>query len=168
MAITGPRRLRREDNRDAFSSGVPELDDWLKRHAWQNQQADNAVTYAFVADGRVVGYYAVAMAAVSRTSVPEQFKLGHRPTQIPCILLARLAVDGEYQGQGLGRDLLKDALLRAVLLAQSIGAAAVLVHCRDEQAKTFYQSAGDFLQSPADELHLMIPVKTLRKYIASP
>ncbi|MDR1388237.1 MAG: GNAT family N-acetyltransferase [Propionibacteriaceae bacterium] len=167
MTIIGPRRLRREDTRQGFSSGAPELDDWLERYAWQNQATDNAVTYVFVDDERIVGYYAIAMAAVSRTAAPEELSPGRRPAQIPCILLARLAVDRGFQNQGLGRDLLKDALLRSVMLAGSIGAAAVLVHCRDEPARAFYLGAGDFLPSPAEDLHLMVPIKTLRKYVAA-
>lgn len=88
-----------------------------------------------------------------------------RPSQIPCILLARLAVDERYGGQGLGWELLRDALLRGVQLSGSIGAAAILVHCRDESAKAFYLHHGDFLQSPTDDLHLMVPIKALRRYI---
>jgi hypothetical protein len=70
-----------------------------------------------------------------------------------------------WQGMGLGRLLLRDALARSALLSQSIGAAAVLVHCRDDQAKSFYLRNGDFLELPGNPYQLMIPVKTLRRYL---
>jgi predicted N-acetyltransferase YhbS len=166
--VTGlgpPRRLERGDVRTGFASGAPELDRWLVSYAWQNQRADNAVTYVITDGGRVVAYYAITMAAVSRLAAPEPMAPRRRPNQIPCVLLARLAVDQRYQRRGLGLDLLRDALLRAVTLSSSIGAAAVLVHCRDEAAKAFYLNAGDFLQSPAEELQLLAPIKALRRYL---
>lgn len=162
--FTAPRKLERSDVRAAFASGADELDEWLTKYAWQNQQANNAVTYVIAAGGRVVGYYAVAMAAVAKLDAPGELQRG-RPSQIPCILLARLAVDRSCQGEGLGWELLRDALLRAVVLSDSIGAAAVLIHCRDEAAKQFYLRNGDFLQSPVEDLHLMVPVKALRRYV---
>jgi hypothetical protein len=65
-----PRKLTRADVREGFDSGAPELDDWLTRYSWQNQRAHNAVTYVTVLDGRVVGYYAIAVANVTSESAP--------------------------------------------------------------------------------------------------
>lgn len=162
--FSAPRKLGRSDVRAGFTSGADELDEWLTKYAWQNQQANNAVTYITTDGSRVVGYYALAMAAVAKLDAPGGLQRG-RPAQIPCILLARLAVDRSRQGEGLGRELLRDALLRAVVLSGSIGAAAVLVHCRDEAAKEFYLRNGDFLQSPVDDLHLMVSIKAMKRLV---
>ncbi len=162
--FTAPRKLERSDTRLGFHSGAEDLDEWIVKYSWQNQEANNAITYVITDGARVVGYYAIAMAAVAKSVAPEPLQKG-RPSQIPCILLARLAVDEQMGGQGLGWELLRDALLRGVQLSESIGAAAILVHCRDEQAKAFYLHNGDFLQSPVEELHLMAPVKALRRYL---
>ena len=83
---------------------------------------------------------------------------------IPVILLARLAVDRNVQGTGLGAALLKDALLRATGASQEIGARAVLVHAKDEQAKTFY-ARFDLEASPTDPLHLFLLMKDLRRLL---
>ncbi|SMO72711.1 GNAT family N-acetyltransferase [Propioniciclava tarda] len=162
--FTAPRKLEHSDVRKGFDSGAAELDEWLEKYSWQNQQANNATTYVITDGHRVVGYYAITMAAVAQAGAPAEMQKG-RPSQIPCILLARLAVDRSAQGAGFGWELLRDALLRAVALSQSIGAAAVLVHCRDESAKEFYLRNGDFLQSPVEDLHLMVPVKALERYV---
>lgn len=161
---TAPRKLKHTDVRAGFRSGADDLDEWLIKYAWQNQQAHNATTYVITDGERVVGYYAIAMAAVARTDAPETLQKG-RPAQLPCILLARLAVDESAQGEGLGWELLRDALLRSVRLSESIGAVAVLVHCRDDQAKEFYLHHGDFVESPVDRLQLMVPVKVLQRYV---
>ena len=162
--FTAPRKLERSDVRAGFDSGAEELDEWLEKYAWQNQQANNAITYVITDGDRVVGYYAITMAAVAIHEAPPALQKG-RPSRIPCILLARLAVDQSCRGEGLGWELLRDALLRARQLSSSIGAAAVLVHCRDEKARDFYLRNGDFLQSPVEELHLMVPIKALTRYV---
>ncbi|MFT3877115.1 MAG: GNAT family N-acetyltransferase [Propioniciclava sp.] len=159
-----PRKLQRTDVRAGFISGANELDDWLIKYAWQNQQANNATTYVITDSERVVAYYAIAMSAYGKDRAPVVLQKG-RPPLIPCLLLARLAVDRSCQGEGLGWELLRDALLRAVVLSDSIGAAAVLIHCRDDQARDFYLRNGDFLQSPVDDLHLMVPIKALKRYV---
>lgn len=158
--LNAPRKLLRADDRTRFRCSADELNEWIVKYAWQNQEANNATTYVITDGGRVVGFYAITMAAVARSLAPEPLAR-NRPSQIPCILLARLAVDIEYSGQGLGWELLRDALLRSMHLSESIGAAAVLIHCRDDQARRFYLHHGDFLQSPVDDLHLMVPIRAL-------
>jgi GNAT superfamily N-acetyltransferase len=81
---------------------------------------------------------------------------------VPVILLARLAVDKREKGTGLGKALLKDALVRIARAADIVGARAVLVHAIDEQAKKFYEHF-DFEPSPVHDLQLMLLMKDLRK-----
>jgi GNAT superfamily N-acetyltransferase len=152
--------LTRADIREGFDSGAPELDEWLEHYSWQNQRANNAITYVTVFDGRVVGYYAIAVASVARESAPAPVAKG-APMHVPCLLLARLAVERKTQGHGLGRGLLVDALQRTVGLAESVGIRALLVHARDEAARQFYLAQAEFQESPSDPLHLLLPVKDI-------
>lgn len=159
-----PRRLTSGDDVNAFDSGATELDTWLRRFAWENQRAGNAVTYVAVRAGVVLGYYALATAAYARDDVPERLQKG-RPTQIPCLLLARLAVDTTAQGQGVGSALLRDAITRALAVSEQAGVAALLVHCRDDDARRFYLHSADFLPSPVEPMHLFLPLKAIRRLV---
>ena len=154
-----PRRLIRQDVTAGFQSGAKELDDWFQRYAWQNQKANNAVTYVTTQDDVILGYYAITTAAYSRNDAPQGLNHRSRPEEIPCILLARLAVDERAQGHGIGAAMLKDAIERCYMLSREVGAAALVVHCRDEQARSFYLANGDFLPSPANNLHLLLSMK---------
>ena len=154
-----PRRLIRQDVTTGFHSGAAELDDWFQRYAWQNQKANNAVTYVTTQDDVILGYYAITTAAYSRNDAPQGLNHRSRPEEIPCILLARLAVDERAQGHGIGAAMLKDAIERCYMLSREVGAAALIVHCRDEQARSFYLANGDFLPSPANNLHLLLSMK---------
>jgi len=111
--------------------------------------------------GRVVGYYALAAASVELEEAPARVKKGLARRPIPVILLARLAVALSEQGRGLGAALLRDALNRIGSAADQIGARAVLVHAKDDEAKSFYQHY-DFEPSPTDPLHLFLLMKDLR------
>ena len=135
--LDAPRRLARHDKRSDFTCGNDELDTWFHRYAWHNQRANNAVTYVCQQSGRIAGYYALAAATIRREWSPDDFA-AHRPRSIPCMLLARLAVDRRVQGQGVSATLLLDALRRTLAASDQFGIAALLIHCKDEHARDFY------------------------------
>lgn len=158
-----PRLLRRSDITDGFRSGVEELDEWIRQYAWQNHQSGNAKVYVTVQGGIVLGYYAIAMASYARDQAPDGLNHSSRPKEIPCVLLARLAVDHRAQHRGIGAALLKDAIERSYWLSQEVGTAALLIHCRDQRARDFYLANGEFLPSPAHEMHLLLSMKAIGK-----
>jgi GNAT superfamily N-acetyltransferase len=80
------------------------------------------------------------------------------------VLLARLAVDKTRLKKGIGAALLKDALVRVSNAADIVGARALLVHAKDEEAKSFYEHF-DFEPSPSDPLHLFLLMKDIRAAI---
>lgn len=155
-----------DPSRDAtsFDSGKPELDDWIRRFALSSHQAGSARVFILHRDRRVVGYYALAAASVEAAEAPRRIAKGLARHPIAVILLARLAVDRSEQGKGLGAALLKDALGRAVSASTEIGARAMLVHAKDEEARAFYELF-DFEPSPTDPLHLFLLMKDVRALI---
>ncbi|WP_083649961.1 GNAT family N-acetyltransferase [Amycolatopsis sp. CB00013] len=159
--VLPPRKLERRDgaNAQGFQSGADELDEWLTKFAWVNQKANNAITYVTITGtGRVVGYYAIAVAGVSKQNVPRKVAGPNPPAEVSCILLARLAVDWGYQDKGIGQALFADAMKRSLRLSRAVGVRAMLIHARDERARDFYLKHADLMQSPTDPLHLMIPM----------
>lgn len=155
-----PEKLTSAHDRTGFESGAGELDEWLAKYSWQNQRANNATTYVSTFGGRVVGYYAITVAGYERSAAPEAIAK-KAPQTVPCFLLARLAVDLEWQGHGLGWGLLRDSIMRALTLSQSVAAPALLVHARDDAARAFYLHHAEFLQSPIEPLHLFLPMKAI-------
>jgi GNAT superfamily N-acetyltransferase len=142
--------------------GHESLNDWLKRFALTNQRNESARTYVVHRNGVVVGYYSISAGTVSVEEAPTRISKGLARHPIPVILLARLAVDKDEKGAGLGKALLKDALVRIAQAADIVGARAVLVHAIDEQASKFYLRFG-LEPSPIHELQLMLLMKDLRK-----
>jgi GNAT superfamily N-acetyltransferase len=110
---------------------------------------------------RVVAYYTLAAGSASPDDAPESVTQGLGRYRVPVILLARLAVDEQEKGQGLGAAILKDALRRALSAADVIGARAVLTHAKDDTARRFYERFG-FVASPRRALHLFLLMETIR------
>jgi GNAT superfamily N-acetyltransferase len=77
------------------------------------------------------------------------------------MLLARLAVDRSHQGQGLGKALLRDCLLRTVQAADIAGIRALLVHSKDDVASNWHLNL-DFEPSPTEPHHLFLLLKDLK------
>lgn len=87
------------------------------------------------------------------------------PDPVPVILLSRLAVDHTEQGAGLGRNLLRDTILRSVDAAEIVGVRALVVHALNDRTRAFYAHF-DFEPSPTDPLHLLLLVKDARALLA--
>lgn len=125
-----------------FDCGIPALNVYLQKYARQNQEREAARTYVAMEGTRLVGYYILVFAAVSWSQAPVELKkrLGKYP--VPCLLIARLAVDNSAAGRGLGTDLLQDAFRRAIAASEIAGLRAVIVDAKTEAARRFYLDRG--------------------------
>ncbi|MFC4616821.1 GNAT family N-acetyltransferase [Cellulomonas algicola] len=150
-----------------FSCGEDELDEWLIKYAGQSERKDNVRTTLLLDErmGRIAGYYSMrtfelaaadAIAATGRS----------RRYPVPAMLIARLAVDRDYQGRGTGRLLLFDALQKLAAAADDIGFEMVVVHALHEDAACFYLKHG-FQRFLDQELSLFMTTKDLRATFAA-
>lgn len=160
MAFTPPAPLAEHHDISDFSCGVAPLDEWLRRRARANQASGATRTFVVTDSGRVVAYYAIASGAVSPNGTSGRFRR-NMPDPIPVAVLARLAIATSAQGQGLGRALFRDAALRILNAAETLGIRGIVVHAISEQAKTFYIALG-FEASPIDPMTLMVTLRDVR------
>ena len=103
----------------------------------------------------------MAVGSVEPASAAPRVTKGIPRNPVPVIILARLAVDLQHQGSGLGKALLKDALLRTAQAADIAGIRALLVHAKDETARQWYLN-WEFEPSPSDPLHLFLLLKDIK------
>lgn len=156
------QKLDASHNVEAFDCGKEPLNRFLQRHALANQKAGSARTYIICRKEQcVAGYYSLAVGAVEDANAPGRVGKGLARYPIPVMLLARLAIDSPEQGKGVGKALLKDALLRTAKAADIAGIRALLVHAKDDEAQAWYE-AFDFEPSPTDPYHLFLLMKDLR------
>ena len=132
-------------DRQSFTSGVAELDDYLHRFATQQSKKGIAVVRVLVDTDKprtILGYYSLSAAQVDILSLDEraQQKLPRYP--VPCFRLGRLATDVSQRGRGLGRILIGLAVERCLEAQKHVAAYALLVDAKGEQAKAFYAHYG--------------------------
>lgn len=152
--ITAPEALHAAHDLSSFDSGVPVLDEWLKKRALSNETTGASRTWVACANGRVVGYYALATGSIAQQDAPGRVRR-NMPDPIPVMVLARLAVDRQWQGIGLGSAQLRDAILRTRQAAAIAGIRALLVHAISDEARLFYEHNG-FVVSPTQPMTWMI------------
>lgn len=155
------RKLLPADELDGFDCGNAALNEYVQRFALSNQKAHSAQTYVSCCDGAVAGFYSLAVGSVAPIDAAPRVIKGLARHPVPVMILARLAVDVQHQGVGLGRALLKDALLRTAQAADIAGIRALLVHAKDDAARQWYLN-WEFEPSPTDPLHLYVLLKDLK------
>lgn len=162
--ISGPEPLADHHGLDAFNSGVPALDDWLRRRARYNQVHGGSRTFVATDNGEIIAWYALASGSISVVEALGRFRR-NMPDPIPVMLLARLAVDRRLQGQGWGRALFRDAAERVSAVAETVGIRGMVVHAISTEAADFYRALG-FEPSSVTPMTLMITLSDMRKALA--
>jgi len=154
---TAPTALTKNHVTEHFDCGIPTLNEWLKKRALKNEKEGASRTYVSCEDDKVIAYYAIATGAIRQKDANGHIRR-NMPDPIPVIILGRLAVDITWQGQGLGSDMLSDAIKRTLQAANIVGTRAFIVHALSDEAKQFYEKHG-FRPSPTDPMNLMISMK---------
>lgn len=164
VILSPPVPLEPHHGVESFDCGNTTLDDWLKLHALQAQASGSARTFV-VGDGeRVAGYFSLTVGQIDTTEAPERVRRGMGRYPFPVVILARLAVDADYQGRGIGRGMLQDAIRRTVTIAEQAGIRALLTHPIDAEADAFYRRYG-FEVSPVRDRQLILRLKDARRFV---
>ncbi len=151
-----PAPLTTEHQITDFECGETTLDHWLKHRALRNEGRGASRTYVVCVGYRVVAYYCLATGSVNSEFAPGCIRR-NMPDPIPVMVLGRLAVDSTWQGHGLGKGLLRDAILRTMQVSEIVGVKALMVHALSEQAACFYESHG-FHPSPTSPQTFFLPL----------
>lgn len=152
-------------NKKEFSCGKIMLDNYLQRQASQDIKRKLSACFVLLDNeaNLIKGYYTLSNNIIPLDLIPDSYKkqLPESYSSIPATLLGRLAVDSRYQGQGIGKVLLIDALKRSFIIAKSIGSYAVVVDPLDKEAENFYNKYG-FIKLP-DSGKMFLPLKVINQ-----
>ena len=164
MRFSAPQALDASHRLETFDCGKPALTDWLLQHALQAQGSGSARTFVACDSNRVAGYYSLTVGQIDTLEAPERVRRGMGRYPIPLVILARLAVDLDYQKQGLGYSLLQDAIMRTVAVAEQAGIRALLTHPIDADADAFYRRFG-FEPTPLQDRQRILLLKDARRFV---
>ncbi len=157
--------LNKKHNRKDFDCGKELLNDYLKTQASQDIKRKLSVCFVLSDSitNHVHGFYTLSNYSIPLGCFSEQIqkKLPKSYSSIPTTLLGRLAIDKKYQGKGIGKILLIDALKRSYGVSNEIGSFGIIVDPIDDEAKRFYRKY-DFIELP-DSGKRFIATQTLKE-----
>jgi GNAT superfamily N-acetyltransferase len=151
-------------DRASFSSGVPDLDLYLRHQAGQDFKRRVAAPFVMVRqDSRILGYYTLSSYVILPAELPPEIarKLPKYPL-IPATLLGRLAIDSEQQGRKLGSFLLMDALYRSWKNTTEVASIGVVAEALGDKARDFYLRH-EFIPLAGHASKLFIAMGTIQK-----
>lgn len=164
MNVPRIEKLARHHMVDDFNCANEALDQFLVRYALTNQLSNASQTYVGLANDEVIGYYTLVVGEIGYEDAPERLTKGMARHPVPLMVLARMATRRHWQGKGVGKGLIKDAMRRTISASEIAGIRAMAVHAKDDEARRFYRQF-DFESSPTQPLHLYMLVKDLRRAI---
>jgi len=128
-----------------FTCDRPELTDYLRKYAKQDQKRGIAKIYVLVADelpAAILGYYTLSAAELLVEELPGEVAKRLPRYPVPCYRIGRLAVAEHHAGQGLGAQLLASAINRCLEARKLVASYALIVDALDARAQRFYIKHG--------------------------
>ena len=163
--LSAPEPISDTHDLSRFDCGKDALNDWLRSRAARSEGL-SARCYVVCAGRAVVGYYCLSTGAVRHdgsTRAPRALR-ANMPDPTPVMVLGRLAVDKEFQGRGIGKDMLRDALQRVLQASRVVGARALIVHAIDDEAVPFYAGFG-FRSFAGDARTMFLPMEAIKRAV---
>ena len=161
------RRLEEQDEVAPFDCGDEPLNNYLKRHAWANQQKSSiGVTFVAIDEGAprtVIGYFTLAMAGAPRDAFPKKYDL-------PLILLARLAVDRRFSGKGLGHALISEAFKIALRAADDMRCRCIITDAYPNRTAWYARYGFVPLEGGVEDgpQRMLLDIRTIRMALKTP
>ncbi|SDQ32349.1 GNAT family N-acetyltransferase [Pseudovibrio sp. Tun.PSC04-5.I4] len=146
-------------DRAGFDCGEPALNIFLQETAAQAEAKNLSRTYilpAKSAPDKIVGFYTLTMKEFDTSAIPPSL-LKRLPPKAPALLLARIAIDQEYQGKKLSFILISDAFQRALNVINEVGGLGLFVEAKNERVAEYYQHLGAMPLSDAPLNSLFTP-----------
>jgi GNAT superfamily N-acetyltransferase len=167
------RRLEELDQVELFDCADEPLNNYLRKHAWSNQQKSSiGVSYVATDEASprtVLGYFTLATASMPRDALPRGFVRGLPPYQVPLILLARLAVDRRFSGKGLGRALLSEASKISLTVADFVGCRGIVADVYRERMEWYFRYGFRAIEKDAagGPQRMFLDIRTVRMALRS-
>lgn len=155
--------ISKRHDRESFDCGEEALNEFLRRYARKNHELGGAKTFLAINDAdneTILGFYSLSPASIEYTRTPEIIRRGLARYDVPAFRLARLAVDRQVQGQGLGGQLLLAAGRRCLWAAREVGGVALLIDVKNDRVAGWYAGYGAVWLTDTP-LTLLLPLATV-------
>lgn len=162
LKLVSVKEISPKSDLKKFDCEVEALNDFLSQYALKNDELGIGKTFvALYENNQIAGYFTLATAQVAYQEIPDGFRGKLPKYPIPALRIARLAVNKDLKGKGIGKWLLVQAFTKAVHVADVTGLYFIIVDAK-ETSKSFYEYYG-FHKFFDEDLSYFILVDTVRK-----
>lgn len=144
--------LAKHHDRASFDCGNEIINQYLKTMANQHAKKGISITHILADGNRIKAFY-----TLSNTQITDHQLKGY-PAQIPAILIGRIGIDKQYQGQGLFKAIFAHAFMGIEKFSKFSGMAFIVIDPKTNELNQYYQSLG-FI--PFDDNRLIFPISNL-------
>jgi ribosomal protein S18 acetylase RimI-like enzyme len=155
--------LNKSHKRTQFDCDAEPLNQFLRATARQHLQKGISRTYVLTEQDdpqAIIGFFTLTICEIRSEKLPAEIAKKY-PDQVPGVKLARLAVDRQWQWQGIGEILMVEAMHRALLVADTAGGIGLFVDAKDEVAQSYYARYG-FITLEDNPIEMFLPLSLLR------
>jgi GNAT superfamily N-acetyltransferase len=159
-------RLGKNHERKGFDCGDKRLNEFLQKSALQHADRNISRTFVLIDDEspkEIFGYYTLIVCEVVPSNIPDP-RLQRYPHPMPAAKLARLAIHVHHQRNGLGANLLINAMERTVRISENAGLIGMFIDAKDDNAASYYMQFG-FIPIENNRLLLYLPLATIRRAV---
>lgn len=152
--------------RQSFDCGVESLDNYIAQQATQYEKRNIARVFVVLEPNtsNIVGYYSINATSFPQNTLPEKFAK-NLISEIPAVLLGRLAVHKNHQKKGLGIHLMMNVFERICVINNDVATQSLIVDAINESAAEYYKEKFKFLPLIGNGLRLFLPFSEIRKTI---
>lgn len=133
-----------------------DLNDFIKNDARREQECMLSRTYLFSYEGNVIGFVSLSADSVAAPRLKGEDVVKKKDSSksvysnLPCILIGRLAVVSAYERRGIGTNILKWAVgLITNVVCKSVGCRYITVDPKKESLALYQKSDLGFTQMEA-------------------
>ena len=117
-----------------------EMDDFLHDEAFTEQELGTNTTHLLLNEDKIIAYVSLCADAIP-LEIEEREKEGMSYSTSPALKIARLAVATKYQGQGIGKQLIRYAVYIAHEMTELCGIVFLTLDCYEHRVN-FYEHLG--------------------------
>jgi ribosomal protein S18 acetylase RimI-like enzyme len=117
----------------------------------------------------VIGYYYLCLTSYKIGTVDDNADAKFRRVEaVPAVYLGMIGVHSDCQRIGIGKKLMRDAMLRTVQIAENAGTYALALDALDANLVTYYRDQFGFQSfKEGCGLEMYLPLKTIQAALAS-
>ena len=166
FSLISIQEIKSKSSLKKFDCGIKELNMFLYGYAKKNDDLGLGKTFIALDENKnILGYFTLSTAQIAYEELPTSYKTNLPKYPIPSLRIARLAVQKDLHGKGIGKKLLTQAFLKIIQVADITGLYLIIVDAK-ESSESFYKHYG-FIKFNDKTLTYFLPVETIRKAIPS-